>query len=52
MELSREDKENIKFALLLAIRSFNKSPAKELRRMKINKILAIKEFENILKKID
>lgn len=52
MELSKEDKENIKFALLLAIQSFNRAPAKQLRNMKINKILAIEQFENLLKKID
>lgn len=52
MELSREDKENIKFAILLTIQSLNKAPSKQLRLMKINKVLAIEQFENILKKID
>lgn len=52
MELSKEDKENIKFALLLAIRTFNKASSKQLRLMKINKVLAIEQFENLLKKID
>lgn len=52
MELSKEDKENIKFALLLSIQMFNRAPAKQLRVMKINKILAIEQFENILKKLD
>jgi len=51
-KLSKEDKENIKFALLLAIRTFNKASSKQLRLMKINKVLAIEQFENLLKKID
>ena len=52
MNLTREDKENIKFALLLAIRSLNRASNKQLRLMKINKVQAIEEFENTLKKID
>lgn len=51
MELNEIDKKNIEFALLLTIRSLNKTSNKQLRLMKINKIQAIQEFEELLKKI-
>lgn len=50
MELNENDIENIKFCVLLAIQSINKAPSKQLRLMKINKVQAINELENLLKK--
>lgn len=52
MELNEVDKENIKFCVLLAIQSINKTPLKQLRLMKINKIKAVDELEKLLKKFN
>lgn len=50
MELSKEEKEFIKFSLELSIQSINKVPARILKRKNANKVLLTTKLNQLLVK--
>lgn len=50
MELSKEEKELIKFSLELSVQSINKVPARILKRKKANKVLLRTKLNQLLVK--
>ncbi len=50
MELSKEEKELIKFSLELSVQSINKVPARILKRKKANKVLLTTKLNQLLLK--